>query len=101
MSKRYTITCEDCGESRIVGIIPTPVGDRIDWLDNDPNEKIVSGRQRLDGQFGWQCLCGNNTLLSKQEQKTITNKVTPDPKEIQQVIDNLRPEPTKFRMETV
>lgn len=75
------------------------MGDRIDWLENDPNEKIVSGRQRLDGQFGWECLCGNNSIMSTQERETFTNKVNPDPQEIKQVVDNLRPEVTKFKME--
>ncbi len=91
----------ECNEKREVVIVPTAVGDRIDWLDNSSDAKIVSGRQRLDGQFGWQCLCGNNTLLSSQEQSEISNKVSPDPKEIKQVVDNLRPEATNFIMETV
>lgn len=97
--KNYLITCEECQETRRISIVPTAVGQRIDWLDDDPNEKIVSGRERLDGQFGWQCLCGNNTLLTTQESKEITNKVNPDPKQIKEVIDNLRPEPTRFKME--
>lgn len=96
--KHYTIKCNDCNETRKVGIVPTAMGDRIDWLNDDPQEKIVSGRQRLDGQFGWQCLCGNNSLLSSQEEQGITNKVSPDPKEVQQIVQNLIPEKTNFEM---
>lgn len=96
--KMYKITCEECNATRKIGITATAIGDRIDWLDDDPNEKIVSGRQRLDGQFGFQCLCGNNSLLSTQEQRGITNKVNPSPKEIQAIVNNLRPEKTKFSM---
>ena len=98
-SKRYIVTCLKCGEKREVGIIPTVTGDRVDWLENDPNERIVSGRQRLDGQWGWECLCGNNSIMSTQERETFTNKVNPDPQEIKQVVDNLRPEKTYFTME--
>lgn len=100
--KHYQITCPECKATRKIGIVQTAVGDRIDWLENDPDEAgIISGRQRLDGNFGWQCLCGNNDLLTAQENKQITNKVEPDPKEIQDVIKNLVPQQPKFIMEAV
>lgn len=97
--KYYRVVCEDCGESRRIGVISTQTDDRIDWLDDKPDESIVSGRKRLDGQFGFECLCGNNTLLSQQEARGITNKVNPDPQQIKDIIDNLIPERTNFKME--
>lgn len=80
--KDYTITCTNCGKSDHVGI-----NDNV-LIWGQPKH-IISGRKRLDGNWGWQCLCGNNSLLTKQESRTITNLQSPDPKEIEQVIKTL------------
>lgn len=100
--KHYLITCTDCGDQRKIGLIPTAVGDRIDWLEEEADgTKIISARQRIDGAFGFECLCGNNDLMTKQELTSITNKVTPDPMELEQIIKNLVPQKPRFGMEAV
>lgn len=52
-------------------------------------------------QWGWQCLCGANDLLSKQEAREITDKTNPDPQEINQILKNLKPQKAKFVMDRV
>lgn len=99
---RYKITCLDCNSSRVVGIIKSEGRSLIDWLDNNPDPqkvKIVSGRKRLDNEWGWQCVCGNDDILTKQEQNYITNKQSPDPFEISRLAKDLLPETPRFRME--
>lgn len=51
--------------------------------------------------FGWQCMCGNNDLLSDQEQRVITDKANPDPMEIDQILKNLEPQKARFAMDRV
>lgn len=93
----YKITCKKCDRSDNVAITKD---NQIMW-GNAVN--IISGRLRLDNYWGWQCImCGNNSLLTKQEQKEITNKQAPDPKELQKVLKNIKPEPdTRFDMQRV
>lgn len=52
-------------------------------------------------QWGWQCFCGNNDILSNQENRVITDKVDPDPQEINQILKNLEPQKSKFVMDKV
>lgn len=100
---RYRVSCLSCKGAREVEVSPSPVGQRIDWLEKiapDP-PTIVSGRERLDGQFGWQCACGNNDLLTTQEAGTFSNAAAPNPQEIDQIVKDLKPDKPKFKMETV
>lgn len=85
--KSYKVICKKCKGSNVVAI--DEHSGRIFW---DGCDRIISGRRRLDGKWGWQCLCGNNSILTKQEDEYITDKVNPDPKEIEAVIKNLIPE---------
>ena len=98
---RYLITCADCNAIREVGIVKGPMGDVIDWLDNKPEEQIVSGRPRLDGEFGWQCLCGNNDLMTPQEKQFIGKNLSPKPSTIKEIMDDIKPEIPRFKMEKV
>lgn len=89
--EKYKITCTKCGQSSIIAL----QGETILW---DKTKNIISGRKRLDMQWGWQCMCGNNDIMTKQELTSITDKQNPDPKEIEQVIKNLVPQKSKFDM---
>lgn len=103
-SKKYRVTCKECQAERVVGIVSGYVQPIIDWLDNNPDPTvtmIVSGRNRLDGNWGWECICGNNDLLTEQEKKEIKNLQNPDPKDLSQVIKNLIPQRPKFEMRAV
>lgn len=100
MEKSYTITCKKCKAERKIRLFRTASGEIIDWLDNNPNPqvvKIISGRKRLDGLYGWECICGNNDILTDQEKRHL-NPQTPDPKGIEQVTKNIRVQTPKFEM---
>lgn len=96
--KRYKITCLDCGAEREIAIHKSPMGDRVDWLDDNPSEKIISARQRLDSNWGFQCLCGANDIVTDQERQTFSNVAAPKPKEINEIVKNLIVQEPKFRM---
>lgn len=100
---KYRIKCDNCQAERVVGVIKSFSGDIIDWLDNhpDPQEvRIISGRPRLDGNFGWQCVCGNDDLLCEQEKKHIENLQTPSRDDLVKLREIIKPEKPKFHMET-
>ena len=97
---KYKIICKKCKGSRIVEIYDTEVGKRVDWLEdiatgNQHEDKIISMRTRFDGQLGWQCICGNDDMHTKQELATIANQANPTPQEINTIMKNLIPEQTK------
>lgn len=99
--KRYKVICGSCRSVRQVGIIKGAMGEIIDWLDNLPDPqvvKIISGRKRMDNNFGWECVCGNNDLLTQQEIASIKNKSAPKPQELNQIMKNLKPQEPKFKM---
>jgi hypothetical protein len=92
--KKYMIQCLQCKQKDEVII------DKANRLLWDDPKSIISGRFRLDDNWGWQCLCGNNSLLTQQEDKFITDKVNPDPVEISDIVKNLvLDKNAKFKME--
>lgn len=94
--KEYKVTCLKCKNFNIV-----PIADdrNVMWKTAD---RIISARYRLDGQWGFQCICGQNSLLTEQEDKYIENKQTPDPKQINEIIKNLIPDNRKlFEMRSI
>lgn len=94
---QYKVTCRKCKGSNVLAI--DDKSHQIFWKGCD---RIISGRYRLDNQWGFQCICGSNSLLTKQENEYITDKVNPDPKEIADVVKNLIPDERKlFVMEKV
>lgn len=103
-SQLYNIICLNCKAVRRVGIVKNSAGNFIDWLDNNPDiqkVKIYSGRKRLDSNWGWQCICGNDDIMTNQEIKFIENKQSPNPKDIKDVLDSLIIQEPKFAMEQI
>lgn len=94
---KYKVTCKNCKQSDLIDIEK----DTLILWEKNKNTYLISGRKRLDMQFGWQCLCGNNDLLSDQENRVITDKTSPDPQEINQILKNLEPQKAKFVMDKV
>lgn len=62
--QNYKITCNKCGNSSRVTIINDA---KIDYIDHTP---IISARLRRDMQWGFECMCGNDTRIAKQEMST-------------------------------
>lgn len=100
----YKVICKSCKADRKIGIVNNDGREIIDWLDNRPDPQdvsIVSGRKRLDNEWGWECVCGNKDILTDQENRMITNKQSPDPQEIAKVVRNLSVQKPKFIMESI
>lgn len=98
--QRYKVICGKCNGQRLIEIHPTPMGKRIDWLDDKQPDTftIISGRERLDGQFGFQCVCGANDLLTSQERRSFGNPAAPTPQEISAIVKDLVPDRPKFSL---
>lgn len=94
-TKTYKVICKGCGESEDLVIDSQ---NNIYWK---PVKSIISGRYRLDMQWGFQCICGNNDITTEQEQREISNLAAPDPVDISKVLKNLVPDKPKFRMEVI
>lgn len=92
---KYKVTCRNCKQFDVIQIDHDTI---IVW---GKNTYIISGRKRLDMQWGFQCICGNNDIMTKQELRTVTDKTNPDPAEINQILKNLKPDKPKFVMDRV
>lgn len=100
------IRCSKCKADRKVGIVKGQGRELIDWLDNNPNPqavKIVSGRRRLDGNWGWSCICGNDDIMTNQEKQYLEkeNPQEPSASNITKVVSNLIIEKPKFQMRSI
>lgn len=89
--KTHQVVCTQCKGQRVIQIHDTPVGKRIDWLEDKQEEAftIISGRERLDGQWGWECICGHKTIDTPQELRVIADKASPKPQEITEIMKNI------------
>lgn len=91
--EKYKVVCAGCKSSDSIAIED---GRSIYW---GKVKHIISGRKRLDGNWGWQCYCGNNDLMTEQEKKQIQNYQQPDAEDIKAVLNNLKIQKPKFIME--
>jgi hypothetical protein len=91
----YRVLCKNCKNHEDITIDQK---NTIYW----PTVKyIISGRYRLDMQWGWQCICGNNDLVTTQERQTISNMQNPDSRDIAKVLKSIKPDEPKFVMEKI
>lgn len=92
---KYKITCKNCKSDQVIEIDERRI---IIWGHAD---RIISGRYRLDNKWGWQCICGANDLMTIEEEKFWDNKANPPkPKEMKNILENLKQRPSKFIMES-
>lgn len=98
--KRYKVSCKNCDGQRLIEIHPTQLGERVDWLEGKQSEPftIVSARKRLDDQWGFQCICGENDLMTAQERESFKNTAAPKPQEITDIVKNLKPDKPRFEL---
>ncbi len=99
----YQVMCTKCKGERRICIYKTAVGSRVDWLEQQAPtpSNIVSARQRLDNEWGFQCICGNNDLMTVQEKRTFENPAAPKPQEINDIVKNLKADKPKFELRAV
>ena len=93
--KRYEVTCLKCKKSSFVRISD---GHQIDY-EGGMNTNLLAGRWRKSLDFGWECVCGNDNRLSKQEKDEMNNLVTGTPQQIAQIVKSLSiADDKQFRM---
>lgn len=76
-------------------------GEKVDWIESAAtlNHPIVSARKRIDNQWGFQCVCGNNDLMTHQEISTYSNPTAqPSSKELTDIVKDLKPDTPRFKM---
>lgn len=91
----YKVVCKKCKNSENIVI---DSDNNIYWK---PVKWIISGRYRLDMQWGWQCICGQNDLETEQERKEIKNLSAPDPSDISKVLKAIKIQKPRFIMEKI
>lgn len=79
---KYNVICQKCQGSSQVDI----TRGNVDWIDT---RQVISARQRLDGNWGWQCLCGNNSIMTSQERRNISNPARPTAQELDKILKNI------------
>lgn len=103
MSK-YKVTCLKCNGSSTFEVIHegnlrllAPAV--IRWMKVD---KVISARKRLDNKFGFQCLCGQNDIMTEQEERYIKKpEQPPTGDEINFIVSNLKETQPMFAMEGI
>lgn len=94
MYKVYDVKCKKCKGQNRVGI--DEKHKTLNWISLDP---IISARYRFDRKWGFQCRCGQNDLLTPEEDRNWQDKrVHPQPKEMKNIMDNLKEHKPKFEM---
>lgn len=78
--KQYQVTCLNCKGSNIAVITEVRSGDfeinlNADHRRSPDNVHIISARYRGDMNFGWECNCGNTSLLAREELPEIKSLV--------------------------
>lgn len=93
---QHKVICTNCGKSDDIGLDSS---NTVYW---GKNTFIISARQRTDGQWGFQCLCGQNNLVSEQEETSISDMSNPSVQELEIIMNNLVVKrDNKFIMEKV
>lgn len=100
LMRRYRVTCLECGESDILSI------DEINNVVGNTERKLATNfksyRWRGDGNWGFQCFCGNDNRVAVSEKKDFDKLVAGDPISVQKIVDSLKiPDRTQFRMEAM
>lgn len=103
-TKKYRIKCLKCNGSNTALISEVRDGEFAIDLDTDHRKNpifIISGRYRGDMNYGWECACGNDSRLAREEFKDIDSLVINGGKQaIAHITQSLKVEDDKkFRME--
>lgn len=103
---KHKVTCLNCEGWNYVYIEDDHKGSYLldfnrDHLEREPF--IISGRYRGDMEFGWECICGNTSLVARQEMKDVDKLVVGGGRSaIERIVNSLKVEDAnKFKMEKV
>lgn len=71
--KRYKVTCLKCKQNDTVIIN----GKEIIGFEKGASTNFLAGRYRADMEWGWECMCGNDNRISKQEESKMDFLIDP------------------------
>lgn len=96
-AKKCLVTCLNCGGKSRINIV---AGSTVLYVDQTP---IISCRLRGDLNWGFECLCGNDSRLAPQEANQAHVLVqSTSPSVVQRLIDGLKiKDKLKFTMAEV
>lgn len=87
------VICSKCKGFSVVNI----QNNQLAWVEIGT---VISARFRFDHQWGFQCYCGQNNIMTKQEIEMIANPEQPTPRELEDITKHLVvKKDTKFRVE--
>lgn len=91
--RKYKVTCLNCKRSDVLTIDESnhQVWDYAGKLMTN----FLSARFRKDGQWGFECVCGNDNRLSSAEAKDFDTLVAGDPLSIKRIADSLKLDDSK------
>lgn len=94
MQKNYLVTCLTCGGSNKASICSGAKDQFLCDLDTDHektgNIKIISARYRPDWRWGFECICGSTSLLSRQELPEVEKLVVGSQAAVDKVVASLK-----------
>lgn len=95
-TRTFKITCLKCKKSSRIKIAN---GKDVIYIDHTP---IIAARLRGDMQWGFECMCGNDSRLCIEEKKDANLLIQGSSKEIiKKIVDSLKiKDELKFRMES-
>jgi hypothetical protein len=100
--KSYKVVCESCQRSDVLKISEyTFDGQHIRKVDYTNHEPIISARFRPDMNWGFECLCGQDSRVAPQEKDALHRLVKNGSEQaIKAIAKSLTPRnELKFRME--
>lgn len=98
--QRYEITCLKCKKSDVITIDESR--HQILRWDKMLATNFLAGRFRKDLQWGFECICGNDNRLAKEEKGEMAELVQGPPQTIKKIADSLKiPDAKQFTMARV
>jgi len=93
MQKNYLVTCLSCGGHNKASIYPGAKDQFLCDLNTDHektgNINIISARYRPTMTWGFECICGNTSLLSRQELPDVEKLVVGSQAAVDKVVASL------------
>jgi hypothetical protein len=95
-SKKYLVTCEKCGGHDELTITQDRT---VFYKEHTP---IISARYRPDMNWGFECVCGQDSRVAPQEKNQLNKLVKGGEHSLEAIANSLTPKnELKFKMETL
>lgn len=94
---KHEVTCLKC--KRVADVV---IGDNTITFGGGIATNLLAGRFRKDGEIGWECSCGNDNRVSKQEKDSLDQLVKGTPQQIADIVNSLSiPDNKQFTVRTI